>query len=413
MLEHERNDFVSILGIICALICLSACGTLPRLPAVPENETTHAAVLHSLQFRYWPALKVDALYENAELATEREESDLRKSGHWAARLPPANYLAISGGGDDGAFGAGVMVGWTKHGDRPTFKVVTGVSAGALIAPFAYLGSEYDYVLKDVAVSIQRKDVFNPRTLVNALLSDAFADDRPLEGLITKYVTRSLLDAVAQEYAKGRVLLIGTTDLDSGQAVIWNMGAIAEDSDPAALRLFRQVMLASASIPGVFPPVMIDVEVAQEHHQEMHVDGGVVAEVFLFPPSFVEDITAGLAEREREHNVYIIRNGRIGAQWQMVPRRTITVGKRAIAGLIDAQGQDDLFGLQLIAREEHEHFHVAYIDADFKCPRRGSFDSQYLHRLYDYAATATATGNLWHTALPQVIRSTGPSHANRQ
>jgi predicted acylesterase/phospholipase RssA len=171
-------------------------------------------------------------------------------------------------------------------------VVTGISAGALNAPFAFLGPHYDYVLRDVSVSIGPGDLFHVRGWLRAIFSDAVADDRPLAQLIATYVTPALLRAIAVEYAHGRVLLIGTTELDSGHAVVWNMGAIASSDDPAALRLFRQIMLASSSIPGLFPQVMIDVTVDGEHHEEMHVDGGVETEVFLFPSSFTEAIAAG-------------------------------------------------------------------------------------------------------------------------
>ncbi len=385
--------------LLAAQLC--GCGALPRLPAVPESQTTRATVLGSAHLRYWPLLNVDALYENAVAANEREQRYLNQSGYRGERLPPESYLAISGGGDDGAFGAGIMTGWTKHGDRPVFKVVTGVSAGALIAPFAFLGPDYDHVLCEVAVSIGSRDVFRHRSWLRAILSDAFADDRPLEHLIAKYVTPALLRAVAIEYARGRILLIGTTDLDSGQAVVWNMGAIASSDDPSALKLFRQIMLASSSIPGLFPPAMIDVMVNSERHQEMHVDGGVNAEVFLFPSSFIEELTAGGTIRQRERQVYIIRNNRIGVKWQSVPRRTVVVGRRALNGLINAQGLGELYELQYIARAEHESFHVAYIGADFSYARQRTFDTQYLRHLYDYAMIAARTGVEWHDTLPQV------------
>lgn len=360
--------------------------------------------MHSSNYRYWPALNVDPLYEAAIAATERERHYRTGAGYKDDQLPPASYLAISGGGDDGAFAAGIMVGWTLHGDRPEFKVVTGISAGALIAPFVFLGPRYDSVLRDVSVSIGSKDIFHVRGLIRAIFSDAFADDRPLASLIAKYVTSSLLSAVAEQYERGRDLFIGTTDLDSGQAVVWNMGEIAKSQAPGALKLFRQIMLASASIPGVFPPVMIEVMARGKTHQEMHVDGGVTTEVFLFPASFINDITADRGTLRRERDVYVIRNGRVGPVWRSVPRRTIIVGRRALDRLLDAQGLDDLYRLQTISREEHEEFHVAYIGDDFSYPPHRAFDAEYMHRVFDYSVGLAAAGGAWHAALPSVERS---------
>jgi hypothetical protein len=295
------------------------------------------------------------------------------------------------------------VGWTQHGDRPDFKVVTGISAGALIAPFAFLGPQYDYVLKEVSVSIRPKDVFHLRGLLKALFSDAFADDGPLEELIGRFVTPTLLRAIAHEYERGRILLIGTTDLDAGQSVIWNMGAIATREGPGALRLFRQIILASASIPGVFPPVMIDVSVNGVPHQEMHVDGGVITQVFLFPQSFVERIAEGGADLRKRY-VYVIRNGRVGTPWNSVPRRSVAVGERALDGLVDAQGAADLYRLQYIAREEREDFHMAYIGSDFSYPHHEPFDSGYVQQLYEYARSLAADGRIWHGGLPDAEAS---------
>ena len=175
-------------------------------------------------------------------------------------LPAVSLLSFSGGGDDGAFGSGLLVGWTAHGDRPQFKLVTGVSAGALIAPFAFLGTAYDATLAKVYTDIEPSEVFVARPVVLAALTeDALSDTGPLYKTISNYITEDILAAIAAEYHKGRLLLIQTTDLDAGRPVIWNIGAIAASGNPRALDLLRHIMLASASIPAAFPPVMFDVE----------------------------------------------------------------------------------------------------------------------------------------------------------
>ncbi len=174
----------------------------------------------------------------------------------------------------------------------------GASAGALVgpvqkyllsAPFAFLGPRYDEVLRNVCSPIGPRDVFHARSIVAALSGDAFADNSPLAAIIAKYVTAEVLASVAREYARGRLLLVGTTDLDARQPVVWNMGEIASSPDPRALELFRRVMLASTATPGIFPPVMIDVEVDGRQYQEMHVDGGVTTQVFLAPPHLVQEL----------------------------------------------------------------------------------------------------------------------------
>jgi predicted acylesterase/phospholipase RssA len=390
-------------------LALQGCGFLPRRDAVPPALTQKAIAMDSEEsgspeLRYWPNFSLDSLVRDAAYANERERAALVSSGQPPDPLPPASFLAISGGGDAGAFGAGLLVGWTKRGDRPEFKVVTGVSAGALIAPFAFLGSRYDGVLHDVAVSIGPKDVFHTRNFLSALLSDAFADDGPLAALIEKFVTSDVLANIAGEYAKGRVLLVGTTDLDSCQPVVWNMGEIASSKDPHAAKLFRRILLASASIPGIFPPVMIDVTIDGQKYQEMHVDGGVITQVFLFPPAFMHAITANRTSNSRNRSVYVIRNGKIGSTWSSVARRSTSVGRRAIEGLIDAEGINDTYRLQVIAREEKEDFHVAYIGDEFRYAHKYMFEKDYLRHLFQYSYQLASEGNPWHKTLPEAIHS---------
>ena len=191
------------------------------------------------------------------------------------------FLALSGGGDEGAFGAGVLCGWTAHGDRPQFKLVTGISTGALIAPFAFLGSSYDDTLRYLYTGITSKDIFRMKSLLTVLWRDAIADTKPLAKKLDQYVDEAMLAAVAAEHKKGRRLIIGTTQLDAQRLVLWNMGAIASSGDPEAIKLFRKILLTSASIPGAFPPQYIRVEAGGKRYEEMHVDGGTTAEVVLY------------------------------------------------------------------------------------------------------------------------------------
>ena len=213
----------------------------------------------------------------------------RASGEigWPAAepLPRVDFLALSGGSDDGAFGAGLLIGWTAAGTRPEFKLVTGVSTGALIAPFAFLGPSRDAQLREVYTAIGPKDVFSRRDLASLPWDDALSDTRPLYKLISRYADEGMMADIAREYRRGRLLLIGTTNLDVMRPVIWNIGAIAASGKPGALELIRHILLASASVPALFPPVLIEVEQGGPRFQEMHVDGGAVAQLFLYPPAW--------------------------------------------------------------------------------------------------------------------------------
>ncbi|NIO07245.1 MAG: patatin, partial [Deltaproteobacteria bacterium] len=195
---------------------------------------------------------------------------------------PHNYLAISGGGANGAFAAGFLAGWTATGTRPEFTAVTGVSTGALISPFAFLGSKHDDTLKEIYTGVSTKDILNKRSLLVGLTSDAMADTVPLLRLIQKYVTSEIREALAAEFRRGRILTVGTTNLDAGRPVIWNITRIAGSAHPKALELIHKILLASASIPVAFPPVFIEVEANGQRYDEIHVDGGGASQIYLYP-----------------------------------------------------------------------------------------------------------------------------------
>ena len=316
-----------------------------------------------------------------------------------AKYDVANYLSISGGGDNGAFGAGLLTGWTAHGDRPKFDLVTGVSTGALIAPFAYLGPDYDPVLTAVYTQTQPSDIFLERGLLGALFGEAMGDTTPLYGLISRYIDAELLAKIADEYSKtNRWLLVATTNLDTGTPVIWNMGKLAQVGTPEALSLFRKILLASAAIPGIFPPVMIDVVADGKNYQEMHVDGGATMSVFLYPSAL------GAAAREQHvlatsktRKAYVIRNSRIDADWKEIERDTLSIMGRAVSQLIQSQGYGDLYRIYQTTQRDHVEFNLAYIGADFKFHHEREFDRQYMNALYQYSYSLGKAGYPWaHT-----------------
>jgi len=383
----------TLLALAIALTGASGCATPDRLPAVPYASLPQAAAAAQGPVRFLVARESDSFAAEARSALAKERQWLASQGNTGA-LPPAYYLAISGGGDNGAYGAGFINGWTASGTRPLFKGVTGISTGALIAPFAFLGPKYDYVLQRVYTQTSQKDIFKKRGLIKGIFGDGLADTRPLASVIASYVNQPFLDEIAAEYAKGRVLLIGTTNLDSLEPVIWNMGAIAASKDPGAIKLFRQILLASASIPGAFPPVMIDSSLGGTHYQEMHVDGGTVAQVFLYPPSLS---FAGAPERKRV--LYIIRNARMDVEWLSVERRTLSIATRAIASLTRTQGIGDLYRIYTTTQRDGIDFNLTYIPASFNVPHNEEFDTNYMRSLYGVGFEAAKAGYQWQKYPP--------------
>jgi len=384
-------------GLAAAAVA-TACATPARLPPAPAGVAGEADAGAGI-LRYRVARDTSG-FEQAAVDALRKEIAWRAAHGETGPLPPAAFLAISGGGDDGAFTAGLLNGWTAHGDRPEFKAVTGVSTGALIAPFAFLGPRYDHALTQVYTGVSQKDIFERRSLLRAFFGDALSDTTPLYRLISHYVDRPLLDAIAAEYAKGRVLLVATTDLDTLEPVIWNMTAIAASQDPAALELFRKVLIASAAIPGAFPPVMIDVTVGGVHYQEMHVDGGATAQVFAYPPTLDVRATAaqyGAADRKR--SLYVIRNARLDPEWANVKRRTLPIAGRAISSLMQTQGVGDLYRIFVTTRDDHVDFNLAFVPASFNTPHTKQFDQAYMRSLYQTGYQLGLAGYAWAKSPP--------------
>jgi predicted acylesterase/phospholipase RssA len=405
------------------LLALPACQSLPRLPAEPPDEVATVepeiagcmppSTLQTVgregedlsrldQCRFLPARDIAGYAAEARASVRRELAWRRSTGQ-TGPLPPVSMLAISGGGDDGAFGAGLLVGWSEAGTRPEFKLVTGVSTGALIAPFAFLGPRYDRQLTESYTAISQRDIFKPRGFLKGLLSDAFADTSPLAKTLDREVTQAMLDDIAAEYAKGRLLLIGTSNLDTMEPVIWNITAIAASKDPNSLPLVRKILLASASIPGAFPPVMIDVDQGGHRFQEMHVDGGAEAQVFVYPPSI--RITEAGAELgvKRQRALYVIRNSRVDAEEITVKRSTLPIATRSVSAVLASQGVGDLYRIYFLSQRDRVDYNLAFIPSSFTVKRtKGQFDQAYMNALFNYARNMAKAGYPWEKWPPGYI-----------
>ena len=385
-----------LLPLVCLLPVLMGCGTILRLDSPAPETSITLPVLGLPNTRFWPDGPPDALRQ--EVATMLARQRQRPGGP----SPAVNFLALSGGGDNGAYGAGVLNGWTAAGNRPEFDVVTGISAGALIAPFAFLGPEYDGRLREVFTEVAPPDILQLRRIPLALLFNvALADTSPLYRLIERQTDAAMLDAIASEYRRGRLLLIGTTNLDLQRPVVWNIGAIAASGHPQALTLFRRILLASASIPGAFPPVLIEVQDEGRTYHEMHVDGGAATQVFLYPPALVARDLADRSAAMRPRTVWVIRNGRMDVEGVNVNRGLFSIASRSIATLLHFSGVGDINRIFLTAQRDGMEFRLSFIGSNFKAERRQPFDQGFMRALFDYGAAKALDGTAW-VAAPPVI-----------
>ena len=378
---------------IAATSLVSGCSALSRMPAVPEAPACDVTVLGLRDIRYWGDEASPQLVQEGFESYQREMAYLKLQGH-TGPLPEADFLAISGGGEDGAYGAGLLVGWSAAGTRPAFKLVTGISTGALSAPFAFMGSAYDPQLTKVYTGITAKDVLSERDFIAILINDAMADNLPLRNTVSPFIDQKFLAGIAAEYNKGRLLFIGTTNLDAGRPVIWNIGKIAASGAPGASKLIEDILLASAAIPGAFPPTMITVECGGIPHQEMHVGGGASAQVFVYPPAFNLRRFGQASGIARTRKLYVIRNARLDPDWAQVKRQTLSIAGRAISTLIQTQGIGDLYRLYAVAMRDGVDFNLANIPSTFTRTPSMPFDRSYMNALFKVGYEEAKGGYPW-------------------
>ena len=389
------TNIAALGGMMLCGSLLAGCATVDAWESVPEQLVDEAAVPGYSNIRFWgdqapPNLREIAAKKIAQTRRRYASSNPSRS---------VSLLSISGGGSNGAFGAGLLVGWSDAGNRPEFEVVTGVSAGALTAPFVFLGPQYDPDLKEVFTTISTRDVLRKRGLGGILGGTAAADSGPLLRLISKYVDEAFVDEIAREHKRGRRLYIGTTNLEAQRPVIWDMGEIAASVVPNRVDLFRKVLLASASIPGAFPPVKIRVTVNGETYDEVHVDGGTTKHLFLYPTRMsLSNISKNFGYSPRRR-MYVIRNGKLTPEWQKVEPKTLKIASRAISTVTKFQGKGDIVQLYGLSRRDKIDFNLASIPAAFDVPAKEPFDQAQMSALFDVGYEAARRGYRWMKAPP--------------
>ena len=381
-------------GLVAGLIVCGGCATVKReRNAVPQNLVSEAIIPGIPNARYWGDDISDSY--NELLKKSPEELNLMFSG---IIDKPHAYIGISGGGANGAYGAGVLAGWSASGKRPEFTVVTGTSTGSIIAPFAFLGSDYDNVLKTLYSEKSTEDVLNDRRLLKGLRSDALSELDPLRELLSGYLGDPEIEAIAEEYRIGRRLFIGTVNMDALRPVTWNIGEIAASGSPGARDLILDIIIASTSIPVAFPPVFIDVEAEGQTFQEMHVDGGLAAQVFVYPATLEWEQVRARIKPAGTPQVYVIRNAKLDPKWEVVDAKLIPLAARSLDSLIRTQGIGDLEEIALSTQRDKLDFHLAYIPASFDEKANEAFDPVYMSKLFDLGFQSTLDGTAWRSKI---------------
>ena len=387
--------------LILAVAFLSGCAILPR-NAVPVDRMPEAVVPGMPDVRA-RAGRLDEAMQRDIAQSFRQESpaDFPVQADGRVHYP---HLVLSGGGANGAFGAGFLNGWTASGKRPVFKIVTGVSTGALMAPYAFLGPDYDDAIREFYTNTSSRNVFQMLSIIPQLLGgESLADSGPLRLTIEQTVDDALLREIARAHRAGRRLYIGTVDLDSQLFIVWNMGAIAAADQPGALELFRSVMLASASIPIAFPPVYIDVEAGGRRYDEMHVDGATVANLFYSAGVFnFARAREGVGRGQGVEDIYIVHNGQLLPVPGTTNRSLRSIGTRAFSAAAKAATLGDLFRIFAFSLRNATGYHWITIPNGVELAGDETFDPVAMRRLYDIGYGKSRDGPEWATVPPGAL-----------
>ncbi|MEM6679554.1 MAG: patatin-like phospholipase family protein [Pseudomonadota bacterium] len=389
--------------ILLAALALAACSTAPRSPVAEQSFATHAPYGIPGAIRSWG----DSIgAQNAALILQEEVARARVV-HGAAieagETPLEHVLALSGGGADGAFGAGFLAGWTERGDRPVFDVVTGVSTGAIIGLFAFLGPDYDPTLKNFYTLYSTDDLFEPAPFAALSGGSAISDSTGYDLLVDAFIDDALVARLGAEGQAGRKLLIGTTNLDAARPVIWDVTLIAESGHPDAKQLIRDIIRASSAIPALMPPVVIPaVSPEGTRFDEVHVDGGATQQVMLFSPELpiaeVDKAIGTAVDRE----LYVIINNSLQKPYQPVELGVLSIAGKAVSSLISGSGTGDLYKLFAIAERDNVGFNVISIPPSFTREPAEAFDPPYMRELYDLGRTLGLSEAPWQNHPPNFV-----------
>lgn len=383
MLSMHRG--LRAVGCILSALWLGGCAVAPRTPFT-EDQENRAEVVGA------PGVRVFADQASGVFAGHKRDIDV-----YTSRV---TYLALSGGGADGAFGAGILNGWTASGKRPQFTIVSGVSTGALIAPFAFLGSGYDPVIKDLYTSGVAKELVANASPFKALFGDSLVGEPKLLEIVSRYVDERLLDAIAAEHKSGRRLYVLTTNLDAQRGTIWDMGEIASRG-PQALPLFRKVIAASASVPGLFKPIYIDVTTDGQVFQEMHVDGATVSQILTAPDRLLADLAGDPKQHGGHKDLYVLINGKMEPTFEVVKPVTLSITGRALSTALKQKALNNAVAAYEFAKKSGIGYNLVYMDRNLSELGSYEFETNYMRGLFDYGYQMAVTGNFWRHKPPPI------------
>lgn len=385
-----------ILAVSALLAGNAACTTVLVRSAVPEDKLSEAKPygIDVPVMRVWG----DAIRQEdaEEIIAIRRETFQAQYGAQIARGETIRHvsLALSGGGPDGAFGAGLLAGWTQKGDRPQFEVVTGVSTGAIIAFFAYLGPQYDETLREIYTTYESSDLFVRTFFAGLTGGTALLDTTGYRRLIERYIDDAVVEEIAEAYRSNRLLLIGTTNIDASRPVVWNIGAIAASGHPDAKRLIHDVLQASSAIPAAFPPSIIPVEAGGKRYDEMHVDGGATQQVMLYSPSLRTSDLDAVIGADIDRKVYVVMNNKLGKPYDPVRPRLASIAGTAASSLIGGSGSGDIYRIFAVAQRDGIDLNVISIPRDFDAEPNEMFDPVYMTALYNVGLELGLSDNAW-------------------
>ncbi len=389
-----------MLVLLAPVMAGCAAAALPR-NGIADAQLAERADVKGLEgIRFW----ADEVPTDLKAEIQRRLPGLPRLAQDASEVhgrPLVETLALSGGGSDGAFGAGLLAGWTARGDRPSFEVVTGVSAGAIIAPFAFLGPQHDDQLRQIWTEYGTSQLVTAQILPGLLGGSSLADTSKLRELVARYIDKKLLREIAAEYRRGRLLFVLTTNLDAQRPVVWNLGALAGSRHPDALELFRNVIMASAAIPGAFPPVSIPVVADGKRFDELHVDGGTTREVFASPVQVPFKAYDALYTKPPIRRLYIVKNGKLSPEPEVVKAQTLSIAARAISTLIKSQNLGELYSIYRRAQDAGADFNLIAVPPTFTAKPKEFFDPDYQVALFDEGFAMGKAGGPWMKKPPQI------------
>jgi len=371
-------------ALLLSVLLLTACAAPSRLSAPPTVVTTQAPTGFSAEVRQ---VGIDS--PRTISAVDRWLREVAPTVGDA----PLRLLALSGGGAGSAFGAGALVGMSRARTRPQFDLVTGISAGALLAPFAFLGPDWDAELTAAFDGGAAAHLLRRRGL-GSLIHPGIFKGEPLVELVDRFVTDRLIRAVTAQAATGRTLLVATTDLDKEESVIWDMGKIAAHGGEAARTLFRDVLVASASIPGVFPPVIIRVGDGDESFDELHVDGGTTTPFFVTPEAGLFGLQPH--ERLRRAQIYVVVNGQLGVVATTTKVRPIAIVSRSFSAALMHSSRKSLELIAGLSQRFDMDLRFSSIPVTFPYQGPLGFDPDTMHALFEYGAHCAESGRFWMT-----------------